>query len=88
MRTAPLILAAWAFSSAAMYGQTSTAATFGTVIPLGGTPSDAVLDETRGRIYLVNDRANRVDVYSIPEKRVVTNVRVGTRPLAAAMSWD
>jgi YVTN family beta-propeller protein len=82
------IVAALAMSSAALYGQAQTAATFGTVVGLGGTPSDAVLDEVRGRIYLVNDRANRVDVYGIPEKRVINNVRVGTRPLAAAMSWD
>jgi hypothetical protein len=34
-------------------------ATFGDVVRLGGTPSDVVLDETRGRLYLVRQAANR-----------------------------
>jgi len=34
-------------------------ATFGDVVRLGGTPSDVVLDETRGRLYLVQQAANR-----------------------------
>ncbi|MFN0167551.1 MAG: hypothetical protein ACKV22_14060 [Bryobacteraceae bacterium] len=76
-------------SPALAWAQTqSTGATFGSVVGLGGTPSDGVLDESRGRIYLVNNRANRVDVYDINQKKVVTFIRVGTRPLAAAMSMD
>ncbi|MGH9657076.1 MAG: YncE family protein, partial [Bryobacteraceae bacterium] len=66
----------------------TTGASFGEVIGLGGTPSDAVLDELRGRIYLVNDRANRVEVYGIPERRVIGSISVGNQPLAAAMSMD
>ncbi|MGI8991017.1 MAG: hypothetical protein ACR2I2_15745 [Bryobacteraceae bacterium] len=67
----------------------SNAATFGEVINnIGGTPSDVVLDELRGRLYLVNDRANRVDVYSIPDKRIVSSIGTGITPLAAAMSMD
>ena len=73
----------------AAWGQAQTAgAAFGEVVGLGGTPSDAVLDELRGRIYLVNDRANRVEIYGIPEKRVVGSIQVGNRPLAAAMSME
>ncbi|MBI3472084.1 MAG: hypothetical protein HY013_12075, partial [Candidatus Solibacter usitatus] len=66
----------------------STGAAYGSIIGLGGTPSDIVLDELRGRLYLVNDRANRLDVYGIPEKRVIGSIMVGNRPLAAAMSMD
>ena len=32
----------------------STSATFGEIVRLGGVPSDAVMDEARGRIYLIN----------------------------------
>ncbi|MGH9718786.1 MAG: YncE family protein, partial [Bryobacteraceae bacterium] len=79
----------WLTSVPAVWPQTqTTGATFGEVIGLGGTPSDAVLDELRGRIYLVNDKASRVDIYGIPEKRVVGTIPVGTTPLAAAMSPD
>ena len=49
--------------ASAAYAQT-TGATFGSVINLGGTPSDVVLDEARGRIYSVNSSANRVDIVS------------------------
>lgn len=63
-------------------------ATFGEVVRLGGTPSDAVLDESRQRIYLVNSNANRIDVYSYAEKRILGSVPVGTLPFAAAMSMD
>ena len=66
----------------------TTGATFGDVIKLGGTPSDVVLDESRGRLYLVNSAANRVDVYSYVEKRVLGSIPVGVLPFAAAMSMD
>ncbi len=63
-------------------------ATFGEVIRLGGTPSDMILDESRQRLYLVNTNANRVDVYSYAEKRLLGSVTVGSLPFAAAMSLD
>lgn len=66
----------------------SVGATFGEVIQLGGTPSDIVLDETRGRIYLVNTSANRVDIFDYHEKRVVGSYPVGLQPFAAAISMD
>ena len=66
----------------------TTGATFGQVVSLGGEASDAVLDELRGRLYLVNSNAGRIDVYSYAEKRVTGNIRVGVFPLAAAISMD
>src|SRR4051812_21591195 len=66
----------------------TTGASFGTVVSLGTTPSDVVLDEARGRLYLVNSSANRVDMYNIPEKRMAGSVTVGTFPLSAAMTLD
>ena len=66
----------------------STGATFGEVVRLGGTPSDIVLDESRSRLYLVNQSANRVDIYSYADNRVVGSIPTGATPLAAAMSMD
>ncbi len=66
----------------------STGATFGEVIRLGGTPSDVVLDETRERLYLVNQNANRVDIWSYRDKRVIGTIPVGSSPVAAAISMD
>ncbi len=75
------------FTSMQAFAQTQ-GATFGEVVRLGGTPSDAVLDESRQRIYLVNSNANRVDVYSYADKRLLGSVPVGSLPFAAAMSMD
>ncbi|MBI1787905.1 MAG: hypothetical protein HYR60_10195, partial [Acidobacteria bacterium] len=75
------------FSPVRAPGQ-STGATFGTIIRLGGSPSDAVLDESRGQLYLVNQNANRVDIYSYVEKRLTGAFAVGRSPVAAAMSMD
>ena len=68
--------------------QTQPGATFGQIIGLGGTPSDIVLDELRGRLYLINNFANRVDIYGIPEKRLIGTIAVGLTPLAGAISMD
>src|SRR5215472_7756596 len=66
----------------------STGATFGDIIPLGGTPSDIVLDELRGYLYLVQNASNRVDIYDYNQQQVVGSIPVGVTPLAAAMSMD
>ncbi len=68
-------------------GQT-TSATFGEVVRLGMTPSDIVLDESRGRLYLVNQNANRVEVWDYLTKQRTGNISTGRGPLAAAMSMD
>src|SRR3981189_145469 len=70
-----------------IFAQTAGPA-FGTVVSLGGTPYDSVIDELRGRVYFVNSSANRIDVYNYLEKRITGNIRVGTFPTGAAMSMD
>jgi DNA-binding beta-propeller fold protein YncE len=76
----------WAFF--APLAQAQNSATFGEVIPLGSTPSDIVLDESRQRLYLVNTPASRVDVYDYTAKTLIGSIIVGQGPLAAAMSMD
>jgi uncharacterized protein (TIGR03437 family) len=66
----------------------SYAATFGGVVPVVGGAADVILDEPRNRLYLVNSNTNRVEVYSIPQRRFLTPVTVENQPLAAAMSRD
>src|ERR1700722_16366333 len=65
-----------------------TAATFGQVVKLGATPSDAVLDESRQQLYLVNQSGNRIDILSTSTNSIVGNIPVGQGPLSAAMSMD
>jgi YVTN family beta-propeller protein len=63
-------------------------ATFGDIIYLGGTPSDVVLDDVRERLYLVSQPTGRVDIYDYRANAMVGSIKVGTQPLAAAMSMD
>jgi YVTN family beta-propeller protein len=72
----------------AIRAQQPAGATFGSIIGLGGTPSDIVLDELRGRLYLVNNSANRVDIWGITENSLVGSISVGMTPLAGAISMD
>src|SRR5690349_20652745 len=64
----------------------SLAATFGTVVPVLGGASDLVLDEGRGRLYLVNTGQNRVEVYSLQQRKLLTPVKTDNGPLSAAIS--
>ena len=65
----------------------TAAATFGEVVQPGGAPSDVVLDEARGRLYIVNSAGNRVDVYNYAAKTIIGSIPVGQTPLPA-MSMD
>jgi uncharacterized protein (TIGR03437 family) len=66
----------------------SQAATFGTVVPVTGGATDLVVDESRGRLYIVDTTQNRIDVYSTAQKRFLNPIPVGTQPLSAAISRD
>jgi uncharacterized protein (TIGR03437 family) len=65
-----------------------TAATFGTPIPAPGNLQDIVLDEGRGKLYLVDNAGNQVEVYSIPDQKFLPPIAVGQQPVSAAMSPD
>ncbi len=89
MKNSPALVAT--ILSIAIFGavlRAQTAATFGKVIPLGNRPSDMILDESRQRLYLVNQDANRIDIFSTTTNSVIGNVSVGQGALAAAMSMD
>jgi len=61
---------------------------FGDVVSLGYTPSDVALDEARGRVYIVNSNANRLEVYDYQSNRLAGSITVGTYPVSAALSMD
>jgi YVTN family beta-propeller protein len=66
----------------------NTGATFGRTVNLGGEPRDIILDELRGRIYIVNANANRVEIYDYRDGRLTGQITVGTFPNAGAISPD
>lgn len=61
---------------------------FGTIVALGGTPYDSVVDELRSWVYFVNSSAGRIDIYDYAAKRLAGNIRVDTFPAGAVMSMD
>lgn len=68
----------------------ASAATFGTIVaPTGGAAySDIVLDRTGSFLYLVNNPANRIDVYSLKTHSFAAQVATDAQPVAAAISLD
>jgi DNA-binding beta-propeller fold protein YncE len=69
--------------------QTAVGATFGDVITLaGGTPSDIVIDELRGVLYLVQNKTNQVLIFDYKAGQVIGSIATGKTPLAAGISMD
>ena len=64
------------------------AATFGTVVPIGGQAADVALDETRGLLYIANFTANRIDVMSLADSIIHTSINVAPQPGSLALSRD
>ena len=66
----------------------SVAATFGTVVPIGGQASDIALDESRGLLYIANFTANRIEVMSLADWSIRTSMNVAAQPGALSLSPD
>jgi uncharacterized protein (TIGR03437 family) len=66
----------------------SLAATFGTVVPIGGHASDIALDESRGLLYIANFTANRIEVMSLADRSIRTSMNVASQPGAISISPD
>jgi uncharacterized protein (TIGR03437 family) len=66
----------------------SSAASFGTVVPIGGHASDIALDESRGVLYVANFTANRIEVMSTADNSIRTSMNVPAQPGALAVSPD
>src|SRR5438270_12095016 len=64
------------------------AATFGTVVPIGGQAADIALDEPRGVLYIANFTANRIDVLSLSDNTVHTSYNVAGQPGSLSLSPD
>jgi uncharacterized protein (TIGR03437 family) len=64
------------------------AATFGTVVPIGGQGADLALDEARGMLYVANFTANRIEKLSIRDNTVHSSTNVAHQPGALALSPD
>jgi uncharacterized protein (TIGR03437 family) len=61
---------------------------FGSVIAIGGTPSDIALDEARGQLYVADMGAGLIDVVSTADNTVHSSINVPPFPGALALSPD
>src|SRR6185369_7929952 len=66
----------------------SNAATFGSVVPIGGHASDIALDESRGLLYVANFTANRIEVMSLADRSIRSSMNVASQPGALSISPD
>ena len=64
------------------------AATFGTVVQIGGHASDLALDERRGLLYVANFTANRIEVISTANLTLGAPMKVAGQPASLALSAD
>jgi uncharacterized protein (TIGR03437 family) len=75
--------------SALSAGVAASAATgFGTVVPIGGTASDIVLDEARGVLYIANLGGNTIQVMSMADNAIHTSMNVAANPISMSISPD
>src|SRR3984893_34872 len=65
-----------------------SAATVGTVVPIGGQAADIALDEPRGVLYIANFTANRIDVMSLSDNTIHTSYNVAGQPGSISLSPD
>lgn len=66
----------------------ASAATFGTAVPVRGTVSDLALDEGRGKLYIANLSAGRIEVMDTATRSIQSPMSVPLPPSAVTMSPD
>jgi uncharacterized protein (TIGR03437 family) len=88
MVRAGLCLAAFSLLLAAGLVTPASAATFGTVVPVGGQAADIALDQPRGLLYIANFTANQIDVMSLANNTIQTSINVPAQPASLALSPD
>ncbi|MBZ5596071.1 MAG: hypothetical protein LAP39_27830 [Acidobacteriia bacterium] len=64
------------------------AATFGSVVPIGGHAADIALDEARGALYVANFGAARIDVVSLAKRAAASSIHVAPFPGSLSLSPD
>ena len=77
-----------AYSLLVLSAVRAPAANFGTLVPIVGQFSGLAYDERRDLVYLANYALNRVDVYSVAQRRIVNSISTGPQPDSLTLSID
>src|ERR1035437_6492697 len=64
------------------------AASFGTVVPVGGHVSDIALDEWRNRLYLANFTAQRIEGLSLAGNTIPSSINAPAQPGSMSLPRD
>ncbi len=88
MRWNRLFISIAAAAAIASLAKPVSAATFGTVVPIGGHASDIALDESRGVLYIANFTANRIEVMSAKDFSIQRSMNVAPQPSSISLSPD
>ena len=75
-------------ASAVLAAWPAAAATFGSVVAIGGSSADIALDESRGVLYIADFTGNRIDVMNTKTLAIQTSLNVPAQPGAIAISPD
>ena len=90
MRLRPIIAYLLACLTAGLPGISAPAhaASFGSVVAIGGQAADIALDEGRGVLYVANFTASRIDVVALADLAIRTSMHVAAGPSSLALSKD
>lgn len=80
--------AVFALLALSSIGGAAFAATFGTNVPIRGAVSDLAFDGRRGKLYIANFSANRVEVMNTSDRSLGDPLNVPSPPSAVGMSPD
>ncbi len=78
----------FALASVTAMTAAASAATFGSVVAIGGTPADIALDESRGLLYVADFGGHVIDVMSTATNTIQSSINVQPWPGAIALSAD
>src|SRR6202012_5707101 len=57
-------------------------------VPIGGEASDIALDSSRGRLYIANFTAHRIDIMTLATNQIHTSINVDPNPSSLSLSPD
>ncbi len=85
-----VLITSLALLGAAALGTPSAAAaaTFGKLVVIGGSASDIALDESRGNLYIADFGASVINVMSLADNSIHSQINVAAQPAALSISPD
>src|ERR1035438_7332519 len=88
MRVNVLITSLLLLGAGSLAEPKAAAATFGQLVAIGGSASDMALDEGHGYLYIADFGAGVIDVMSLADNTIHSQINVTAQPSSLAISPD